>query len=167
MANVTNNSNEIDQRAAYKLAEIARTLPDPEETRYPYELVIVTGKTAYVAGQISKQGGELSHIGKVGRDISVKEATASARICAQQALSWLNHSAGGIDNLDQILRVTCYVAHDDSFEDISAVADGASNYFNETLGDQGRHVRAVVGVKSLPRNAPVLIEITASLVAEI
>lgn len=165
MSSVTNNSHETDRVVALRLAEIVRSLPAPEGTRYPYELVTFTDKVAFVAGQISKQNGELSHTGKVGLDVSAKEAAQSARICAQQALAWLNHSAGGLSNLDRILRLTCYVAHDDTFEDISAVADGASHYFNETLGDQGRHVRAVIGVKSLPRNAPVLIEVTATLIA--
>ncbi|KLN61909.1 hypothetical protein WH96_04010 [Kiloniella spongiae] len=146
---------------------VARSLPQPEGTKYPYELVIVHGLTAYVAGQIPKQNGELAYTGKVGQDLKIEEAIASARICSHQVLAWLNYSAGGLENLDRLLRMTCYVAHDDSFENISEVADGASNYLIDTLGDQGRHVRAVVGVKSLPRNAPVLVEVTASLLAPV
>jgi enamine deaminase RidA (YjgF/YER057c/UK114 family) len=147
------------------LASIARTLPQPEGTKYPYELVRIEGCTAYLAGQIPKRDGQLAYVGRVGAEVTAREATSAARICAEQALAWLNHSAGGLGNLGRILRLTCYVAHDDSFQDISAVADGASIYLIETLGDAGRHARSVVGVKSLPRNAPVLVELTASLLA--
>ncbi|WP_417599176.1 RidA family protein [Pararhodobacter oceanensis] len=145
------------------IARLARSLPVPEGTVYPYELVSIEGNTAFVAGQIAKRDGALAHVGRVGAETDPETAVASARICAEQALAWLNHSAGGLDNLRRILRMTCYVAHDDTFQDISRVADGASNYLIEALGDAGRHVRAVIGVKSLPRNAPVLIEVTAAL----
>ncbi|WP_306153812.1 RidA family protein [Roseovarius sp. MMSF_3281] len=145
------------------LNAVAECLPKPEGTKYPYELVTFEGRTAYLAGQIPKRDGRLAIAGKVGREVALEDAVTAARICAEQALAWLNDSAGGLGNVKRILRVTCYVAHDDDFEDISAVADGASNYLNDMLGDQGRHARSVVGVKRLPRNAPVLIELTAAL----
>ncbi|MCE8006121.1 RidA family protein [Aestuariivita sp.] len=145
------------------LTKVIPSLPTPEGTRYPYDLVTIEGGTAYLAGQIPKQNGRLAYVGKVGSDVGVEQAAVAARICAQQALAWLNRSAGGLENLNRLLRLTCYVAHDDTFSDISSVADGASQYLIATLGDAGRHTRAVIGVKSLPRNAPVLIEVTASL----
>ncbi|MBY6201430.1 RidA family protein [Maritalea mobilis] len=150
-------------RAAF--AEVARRLPSPEGTKYPYDLVVIDGRTAYLAGQIPKRDGQLALAGKVGREVSVEDAAAAARICAEQAMAWLNHSAGGLENLRRILRLTCYVAHEDGFENISAVADGASICLIEMLGDPGRHARSVIGVRSLPRNAPVLVEVTASLLA--
>jgi len=148
-------------------ADVARRLPAPEGTKYPYDLVAVDDRTAYLAGQIPKRDGQLAVEGRVGREVGLKEATKAACVCAEQALAWLNHSGGGLENLRRILRLTCYVAHDDGFVDISAVADGASNYLIETLGDRGRHTRSVVGVRSLPRNAPVLVEVTASLLSPI
>ncbi len=147
------------------LIDLARRLPDPEGTKYPYDLVAIDGHTAFVAGQIPKQNGTLAHVGKVGAEVRVNDAVDAARICAEQSLSWINHSAGGLGNLRRILRLTCYVAHDETFADISAIADGASIWLINALGDRGRHARSVIGVKSLPRNAPVLIEVTASLLS--
>lgn len=155
-----------ERNMAHTLADLGaliQDLPVPQGTRYPYDLVSIDGQTAYLAGQISKRDGKLAHVGTVGAEVSLPDAVDAARICAEQALAWLNHSAGGLANLRRVLRMTCYVAHADGFSDISAVADGASNYLIEALGDPGRHVRAVIGVKSLPRNAPVLIEVTAAL----
>ncbi|MEP3278185.1 MAG: RidA family protein [Stappiaceae bacterium] len=145
------------------IADVVRNLPAPEGTKYAYDLVTIEGRTAYLAGQIPKQNGTLAYVGPVGRELREQDAVAAARICSQQALAWLNFSAGGLGNLNRILRITCYVAHDDTFSDISAVADGASKYLIDALADRGRHSRTVVGVKSLPRNAPVLVELTASL----
>ena len=145
------------------LGDIVASLPAPEGTRYPYELVVIEGTIAFVAGQIPKRDGALAFVGPVGQALTVDAAHDAARICAQQVLAWLNQSAGGLENLGRILRMTCYVAHDDSFHDISAVADGASNYLIRTLGDQGRHARSVIGVRSLPRHAPVLLDVTAAL----
>lgn len=145
------------------MTEIALTLPNPEATQFPYELLTIQEKTVFLAGQIPKKNGELVFAGIVGETVTATQAQAAARICAEQALAWLNHSAGGLENLDRFLRFTCYVAHQDGFDDISEVANGASNYLIETLGDKGRHARSVIGVKSLPRNAPVLIEFTAAL----
>ena len=145
------------------IAEIQKALPRPETTIYPYEPVIVDGTTAYLAGQIGKQDGGLAHVGVVGQELSVSEGASSARICAQQALSWLSASTGGLANLRRVLRMTCYVAHADGFDQISEVANGASDYLIETLGERGAHSRSVIGVKSLPRNAPVLVELTAAL----
>lgn len=161
---------ETDMRQHYRLPEIcvdlaaiAKTLPKPEATRFPYELLTIQDRTVFLAGLIPKKDGKLAYVGTVGYEVTLEEAHAAACICASQALAWLNHSAGGLENLGRILRMTCYIAHDDGFEDISKVANGASNYLNETLGDKGRHARSVVGVKSLPRNSPVLIELTAAL----
>lgn len=144
-------------------AAIQAALPRPETTIFPYEPVIVDGTTAYLAGQIGKQDGGLAHVGLVGQELSMSQGASSARICAQQALSWLSASTGGLANLRRVLRVTCYVAHVDGFDQISEVANGASDFLIETLGERGRHSRSVVGVKSLPRNAPVLVELTAAL----
>jgi len=146
-----------------EMAKIAKTLPEPEATQFPYELLTIQDKTAFLAGQIPKIGGKLAYVGIVGQRVTLEQAHNAARICAEQALAWLNHSAGGLENLDRILRLTCYVAHDDGFDRISDVANGASSYLNATLGDRGRHARSVLGVKSLPRNSPVLIEFTAAL----
>lgn len=149
------------------IAAIILTLPEPEATQYPYELLTIQDKTAFLAGQIPKRDGKLVYAGIVGQEITVQQAQTAARICAEQALAWLNRSAGGLENLDQILRLTCYVAHQDGFDGISEVANGASSYLNKIFGTKGRHARSVIGVKSLPRNSPVLIELTAALFAPI
>ena len=105
----------------------------------------------------------MAFTGLVGDGVSLADAKQAARICAEQALAWLNRSAGGLDNVERVLRLNCYVAHADGFERISDIADAASGLLMETFGEAGRHSRSVIGMRSLPRNSPVLIDVTIAL----
>jgi len=138
-------------------------LPSPEPTVFNYDPITVYGDIAYLAGQIPKQGGKLAFVGNVGAQVNLAQAQQAAVICVDQALAWLAHSAGGLENIDRILRSNCFIAHVDGFEDISKVADAGSSRLIEVLGSIGRHSRSVIGVKSLPRNSPVLLEMTVAL----
>ncbi|WP_282608995.1 RidA family protein [Pelagibius sp. Alg239-R121] len=145
------------------LGELARSLPNPEPTIFAYDPVTVHERTAYVAGQIPKRNGGLAYSGLVGSEVSLSDAKCASRICAEQTLAWLNQSAGGLENIKRLLRLNCFVAHTAGFMEISEVADAASLYLQDVLGEKGRHSRSVIGARSLPRNAPVLIEVTAAL----
>ena len=141
----------------------ASDLPAPEGTLYKYDPVTVHERVAYLAGQIPKQNGELAYSGSVGGEVTLEEAKHAARICAEQALAWAHASAGGLANIERVLRMDCFVAHADGFTQMSDIADAASGRLIEYLGEAGRHSRSVIGVKSLPRTAPVLIEVTMAL----
>ena len=143
--------------------ERRRPLPPPEPTVYDYDPITVHERTAYLAGQIPKRDGGMAFTGRVGDGVSFNQAKQAARICAEQALAWLDRSAGGLDNVERILQLNCFVAHAEGFEFISDIADAASGVLIEAFGDAGRHSRSVIGVRSLPRNSPVLIDLTAAL----
>lgn len=138
-------------------------LPAPEPTVYDYDPITVHERTAYLAGQIPKRDGGMAYTGLVGDGVTFDEAKEAGRICARQALAWLNHSAGGLDNVERMLQMTCYVAHADGFEQISNIADEVSGVFIETFGSAGRLSRSVIGARSLPRNSPVLIDLVVAL----
>lgn len=161
------NKQPLDQglvsSADVKKPGITRILPEPETTVFNYDPITVHGRTAYLAGQIPKQNGKLAYSGVVGETVSLDEAKQAACICAEQALAWLNESAGGLSNVERILSLKCFVSHADGFSQISEIADAASDLLRDVFGESGRHSRSVIGVKSLPRNSPVLIELTAAL----
>jgi enamine deaminase RidA (YjgF/YER057c/UK114 family) len=150
-----------------KIAELIRSLPNPEPTVFSYNPVTVYGKTAYLAGQIPKENGTVAYSGLVGDTISIEDAELAVQICVKQALAWIHLSAGGIENVVKILRLDYFIAHTDGFTDISKIADAGSQYLIDKLGEAGRHSRSVIGVKSLPRNAPILIEMTVALHNEV
>lgn len=146
-----------------RFAAVRATLPKPETTVYGYIPVRVFAQTAYVAGQIPKVPGGLFAVGRVGAAIDLETARAAAVVAADQALAWLDAEAGGLENVACILRADCFVAAADDFAAISEVADAASGRLIEVFGEDGRHPRSVIGVARLPREAPVLLEVTAGL----
>jgi len=149
-----------------RIARLGATLPDPEGTVYDYVPVAVHGRVAYLAGQICKVDGGLVAVGRVGAEVTLEQAQAAARACVWQGLAWLDAGAGGIDNVARILRLDCYVAAAEGFERISDVADAASGLLRAVFGPAGAHPRSVLGVSTLPRRSPVLLELTAALIEE-
>lgn len=139
-------------------------LPETFGTVYEYLPATRHGDIIYVAGQIAKLDTDrLYATGRCGEDIDIETASRSAEIAAGQALAWTMDQLGPDEVLARILRIDVYVAVAAGFSGMSEIADAASRTFIEALGDKGRHVRSVIGVERLPRNAPVLIELTASV----
>ena len=65
--------------------------------------------------------------------------------------------------IESILDLKVYVSCEENFDGISRLADRASSIFIEKLGEKGKHPRSVLGVTRLPQNAPVMIDLRASL----
>ncbi|AUM75830.1 RidA family protein [Paracoccus jeotgali] len=141
-------------------------LPEPIGTDYEYILASRHDRIVMVAGQIAKTAhNQLHAVGRCGEDVDLPTAQKSAEIAAAQALAWLTRQQAPGERIERIMRMTAYVAVGDSGAevDISAIADAASRVFISALGERGRHPRSVIGVSRLPRNAPVLLEVTGAI----
>ena len=144
--------------------DVIASLPEPIGTVYDYEPALRHDRTIYLAGQIAKiSQSELHAVGQCGRDIDLDTAMENAGIAARQALAWAATQLSAGERIERILRVKVFISATPDFDGISQIADAASHVFIDALGDAGRHVRSVVGVSRLPRNAPVLLEVTASV----
>jgi enamine deaminase RidA (YjgF/YER057c/UK114 family) len=117
------------------------------------------GNLICVAGQLPMKDGKLMAVGQVPSRRSVEEATAAARQCAINALAAVQVIDGGIDILTGVARVGVFVSSDSSFTDQPKIANAASEFFMEALGDGGKHARSAVGVNTLPRDASVEVEV--------
>ncbi len=147
-----------------RLAAAGIALPEPHPTEFAYVPLAIHERTAFLAGQIPKTGsGRITVAGRVGGEVSLAEAQAAARVAAQQGLAWLDALAGGLDNVARVLRMDCFVAVAEGFQEMSRVADTASGLLETAFGAAGRHPRSVIGVSRLPRNAPLLLELTVAL----
>lgn len=145
------------------LADLGIELPQPPPAVAAYIPVRIDDKLAYVSGQLPFVDRKLPQTGLVGVEVSLEQAQSLARLCAINALAALHHYAGGIDNIEGILRVGVFVACDPTFTDHPKVGNGASELFQELFGEPGRHARAAVGCASLPLGAPVEVEVLARL----
>jgi len=123
-----------------------------------YVPAVRTGSLVYTAGQLPLVDGELLASGKVGGEVSPEQATDLARTCALNALAAV-HSLVGLDAVVRVVKVVGFVASTPEFTGQPLVVNGASNLLGEVFGDAGAHARSAVGVASLPRDAPVEVEL--------
>ena len=145
-----------------RLRELGITLPPPPPPAASYmqtQLVPIGDGRAllYVAGQVSRDGDQLL-TGRCPNEVSIEEGTRRARQCALNVLSQIE-SAVGLDRVEQLSQLTCFVLSADGFGDQPKVMNGASDLFVDVLGSAGKHTRAAVGTSALPFS--VTVEIAA------
>jgi enamine deaminase RidA (YjgF/YER057c/UK114 family) len=116
------------------------------------------GNLVFVAGQLPMKEGKLLAAGQVPSKSSIDAAKAAARQCVINALAAVNTLPGGVDQITAVLRVGAFVSSDSNFTQQPQVANGASEMLLEIFGEAGKHVRAAVGVNTLPLDASVEVE---------
>lgn len=127
-----------------------------------YLPVLQQGETLYVSGQVPRVGSTVVVTGRVGSDLSLDQARTGAQISTLRALALLARHLGSLNLIAQVLRVTVYVQCSDDFTQHSEVADAASDLLVHILGEAGRHTRTSVGVRQLPKNAAVEIDMVVA-----
>ena len=116
------------------------------------------GNLIYVAGQLPMKDGKLVATGQVPSRCSIEQAKSAARQCVINAIAAVRAVEGSIDQITGVVRVGAFVSSDTNFTEQPKVANGASEFLIELLGDAGKHVRAAVGVNTLPLDAAVEVE---------
>ena len=152
--------------ASRRLASLGLTLPEVATPVGTYVPALRHGNLVHTSGQLPLLEGDLLAVGLVGQrsgDVTPERATECARQCALNALAAVAQAAGGLDNIESVIKVTGFVASAPGFTAQPAVLNGASSLMVEVFGEAGRHARSAVGVASLPLGAPVEVEITVAL----
>ena len=138
-------------------------LPSPPKPVGSYVAVVITGKLAFVSGQIPIKDGKVIYAGKVSKDLSVEDAQKAARLCVINALAQLKAELGNLDRISKIVKVSGFVNSPPEFTDHPKVINGASDLLFEIFGQKGQHTRIAVGVSSLPLNSAVEIDLIAEI----
>jgi len=103
--------------------------------------------------------GEFKYVGKLGRDFSVEEGQAAARLCGLNILAQLKAALNGdLDRVTRCVKLGVFVNSTDDFTDQPKVANGVSDLMVEVLGDAGKHARFAVGTNALPLNVAVEVD---------
>jgi enamine deaminase RidA (YjgF/YER057c/UK114 family) len=124
-----------------------------------YVPFVVVGDLAFMAGQVAREAGKMKYTGKVGRDISVEDGHAAARLCAVNLLAQLKVACGGdLDRVERCVRLGGFVNSPPDFYDHPKVVNGASDLMVQVLGERGQHARTAVGAAALPMDSAVEIE---------
>jgi len=149
-----------------RLVTLKVTLPETPKPVAAYVPGLMVGDMVYTSGQLPLAKGELQFYGKLGDELTVEQGAEAARLCAINCLAVVRGLAGSLDRVEQIVKVTGYVASAPGFTAQPQVLNGASEFIQQVFGEAGRHTRSAVGVAELPLGAPVEIEMIVKLKRE-
>ena len=142
-----------------RLGELGITLPTPGAPAGSYVPFVVVGDVVYLAGQTTRIEGTMQYVGKVGRELTVEQGRAAARVCALNLLAQLRVACGGnLGRVARCVRLTGYVNCTPEFVEQAKVINGASDLMIEVFGERGKHARTAIGVGSLPQGSATEVE---------
>ena len=141
------------------LASQGIVLPQAASPAANYVPYVISGKQISVAGQIPFWNGELTGLGKVGRDMTTEDGANIARICGLNLIAQVKAACeGNLDRVARVVKLGGFVNCTEEFRDHPEVINGASNLMVDVFGDKGTHSRFAVGVNSLPRGVAVEVD---------
>lgn len=149
--------------ASDRLAELGVELPPVAVPVAAYVPAVRVGDLVYSSGQLPTVDGQLVATGKVGAEVSPAAGADSARTAVLNALAAVSEQAGGIDEIERVVRVAVFVASAADFTGQPGVGNGASELLGEIFAGAGRHARSAVGVSVLPLDAPVEVELVVQV----
>lgn len=142
-----------------RLARLGVTLPTAAAPAANYVPAVEHNGILYISGQLPIGPNGLACRGRLGDNVSLEEGRKAARLCAISILAQAKAAlAGDLDRIVRVLRIGVFVASTPQFIEQHLVANGASDFLVEVLGDRGRHARAAVGMAALPLEAAVEID---------
>jgi enamine deaminase RidA (YjgF/YER057c/UK114 family) len=148
--------------AEARLIELGLSLPTLPQAGGNYLHARQVGSLLYLAGVISTVAGSVIQ-GTVGLDRSIEEGYQAARACALTQLAVMRRELGSLDRVSGVVSVNGYVNSIAGFPDSPKVINGASDLLVVVFGEEGRHVRAAIGVSGLPVNALVELQMLVAL----
>ena len=119
------------------------------------------GNRAIISGHgpQNADGSLAQPLGKLGREVSVEQGYAAARLTALAILGSLQRTLGDLDRITAWGRVFGMVNSAPGFNRQPSVINGFSDLILELFGPEiGAHARSAVGLAELPFDIPVEIE---------
>jgi len=148
-----------------RLAALGLVLPAPIKPPpgvvLPFQFVRVIGHRALISGHgpQNADGSIAEPLGKLGRNLSVDQGYAAARLTALSILGSLRRALGDLDRITHWVRVFGMVNSGPGFNKQPSVINGFSDLIIELWGPEaGAHARSAVGMAELPFDIPVEIE---------
>ena len=148
-----------------RLRALGLSLPPPIQlppgVAFPFQFVRIIGRRALISGHgpQNPDGSIAQPLGKVGRELSVEQGYAAARLTALSILGSLERALGDLDRIAAWVRVFGMVNSAPGFNRQPSVINGFSDLILELFGPEtGAHCRSAVGLAELPFDIPVEIE---------
>ena len=140
-----------------KLNALGLALPEIPKPVANYVSNKRAGDLLYMSGQGPRRNDGVMHTGKVGKDVTVKQAYEHAKLVGLGLLAAMKQATGDLSKIE-VIKVLGMVNGTPDFAEHPAVINGCSDLLVEVLGDKGRHARSAVGMGSLPGHITVEIE---------
>lgn len=128
-----------------------------------YVKQVQVGKLVYLSGHGPDKPGGGQMYGHLGKEVTIEEGAAAARLTGISMLSTLKSYIGDLNKVKRIVKVLGLVNSDPTFVQQPAVMNGFSNLMVEVFGERGKHARSALGVAALPNNISVEIEMIVEL----
>ena len=151
----------IEQRLSALGLILPPPIKPPAGVLLPFQFVRLVGQRAFVSGHgpQNADGSLATPLGKLGRELTVEQGYAAARLTALSILGSLQRALGDLDRVAAWSRVFGMVNSASGFNRQSSVINGFSDLVLELYGDVvGAHARSAVGMAELPFDIPVEIE---------
>ena len=153
-----------------RLMAMGLSLPAPMQLPagiiFPFRFVRILGRRALISGHgpQNPDGSIAQPLGKVGRELSLEQGYAAARLTALSILASLKRTLGDLDRVAAWTRVFGMVNSAPGFNRQPGVINGFSDLILELYGlEVGAHSRSAVGLAELPFDIPVEIEAEVEL----
>jgi enamine deaminase RidA (YjgF/YER057c/UK114 family) len=157
-------------RIEERLQTLGLVLPPPIKVPaglvLPFQFVRVVGRRAFIAGHGPQgtDGAIAPPFGKVGREVTIEQGNAAARLTALAILGSLKRTLGDLDRISAWCRVFGMVNSAPGFNQQPRVINGFSDLIIELFGKEiGAHSRSAIGMAELPFDMPVEIEAEVEL----
>jgi enamine deaminase RidA (YjgF/YER057c/UK114 family) len=146
--------------AEKRLKELGITLPPPWSDRDNRVRALTSGNHVYMSGHgpLDPESKPLV-VGKLGRELSVEQGNAAARLAGLACLGTLRGHIGSLDRVTRVVRVLGFVNCAPGFNTPSLVMHGFSDLMIQVFGAEiGRHTRSSIGIAELYADMPVEVE---------
>ena len=151
--------------AENRIAQLNLALPKAPKPVAVYKPLVIVGNIAYVSGHGPVRTDGTLIAGVVGRDLDLEAGKQAARQVGLALLSTLREQLGSLDRVKRVVKLLGMVNSAPDFYDHPKVINGCSELFAEVWGpDNGIGARSAVGMRPLPGNIAVEIEMIVELV---
>ena len=118
-----------------------------------------TANLLFISGQISIDANGKITKGKLGKELSIEEGQAAAKLCAINIIAQAKKACNErLENISNCIKLTGYVNSTNDFIDQPRVINAASELISSVFGENGKHTRAAISTNSLPLGAAVEVD---------
>ena len=130
--------------------------PDPVGAYVAYKR---TSNLLFISGQISIDANGNITKGKLGKELSIDQGQAAAKLCAINIIAQAKKACNErLETIRNCIKLTGYVNSTNEFNDQPKVINGASEIIFAVFGENGKHTRAAISANSLPLGVAVEVE---------